>query len=46
MFENAAETIEKLARDLERQKLLAELNECKTLQDFEKVREELRSHCK
>ena len=43
MLPNSAETIEKLARALEREKLLAKLNECKTLEDYEKVREELRT---
>ena len=43
MLPNSAETIEKLARALEREKLLARLNECVSLEDFQKVREELKA---
>lgn len=43
MMPNAAETIEKLARALEREKLLSKLNECKTLEEYKKVHEELRT---
>lgn len=35
MIPNSAETIERLARELERQKILMELLECKTLEDYE-----------
>lgn len=45
MLPNSAETIEKLARELERQRLSAKLQECKTLEEFEKVRDELKAQC-
>ena len=42
MMPDAAEVIERLARALEQERILAKMNECKTLEDFEKVREELK----
>lgn len=45
MMPNGAETIEKLARELERQKLLVRFSECQTLDDFKKALEELRAKC-
>ena len=39
------ETIERLSRELERQQLLMNLNDCKTLEDFEKFRDELKERC-
>lgn len=43
---NTAETIEKLARQLERQRLLTDLKECKTLEDFQKLTEKYESLCR
>ncbi len=43
---NTAETIEKLARQLERQRVLTDLKECKTLEDFQKLTEKYESLCK
>lgn len=43
MMPNSAETIERLARELERQKILMELLECKTLDDYEKLVEKLKA---
>lgn len=40
-----AETIEKLARQLERQKLLTELRSCETLEDFKKLIEKYEAIC-
>lgn len=45
MLPNSAETIEKLARALERERLLAKLNECQTLEDYERVKAELKAQC-
>ena len=45
MLSNSAETIERLARELERQRLSAKLSECQTLEDFKKVAEELKAQC-
>lgn len=45
MMPNAAETIEKLARALERERLLSKLSECVTLEDYERVKSELRAQC-
>jgi len=45
MMPNAAETIEKLARELERQKLLSELQECNTLEDYQAYVEKLKAKC-
>lgn len=43
---NYAETIEKLARQLEQQKLLTELRSCETLEDFKKLTEKYEAICK
>ncbi len=40
-----AETIEKLARQLEQQRLLSELLQCVTLEDFEKLVEKYKAIC-
>lgn len=45
MMQNAAETIEKLARELERQKILSELQDCKTLEEYEAYVEKLKAKC-
>lgn len=45
MMPNAAETIERLARELERQKILSELQECKTLVEYEAYVEKLKAKC-
>ncbi len=42
---NNAETIEKLAKQLEQQKILLELKSCKTLEDFQKLTEKYESIC-
>lgn len=42
---NSAETIEKLARQLEQQKFLTELKECETLDDLEKLKEKYQAIC-
>ena len=43
MMPNSAETIERLARELERQKILMELLECKTLEDYEEIVKKLKA---
>lgn len=43
MMPNSAETIERLARELERQKILMDLLECKTLEDYEAVVNKLKA---
>lgn len=43
---NTAEIIEKLARQLERQRMLTDLKECKTLEDFQKLTEKYESLCR
>lgn len=43
---NYAETIGKLARQLEQQKLLTELRSCETLEDFKKLTEKYEAICK
>lgn len=43
---NTAEMIEKLARQLERQRLLTDLKECKTLEDFQNLTEKYESLCR
>lgn len=43
---NYAETIEKLARQLEQQKFLTELRSCETLEDFKKLTEKYEVICK
>lgn len=40
------ETIERLARQLEQQKLLTELRSCETLEDFKKLTEKYEAICK
>lgn len=42
---NSAETIEKLARQLEQQKILADLKECETLEDLHKLVEKYTAIC-
>ena len=42
---NSAETIEKLARQLEQQKFLAELKECETLEDLARLKEKYTTIC-
>lgn len=42
---NSAETIEKLARQLEQQKINAELQSCETLEDFKKLAEKYKAIC-
>lgn len=41
MMPNAAETIERLARSLERRRILAELEKCQTVEEYDSVREKL-----
>lgn len=43
---NTAETIEKLARKLERQRVLTDLKECKTLKDFQELTKKYEALCK
>lgn len=45
MMPNSAETIERLARELERQKILMELQECQTLEDYQELVKKLRAQC-
>lgn len=42
---NSAETIEKLTRQLEQQKFLADLKECETLDDLHKLIEKYQTIC-
>ncbi|MCD7777267.1 MAG: hypothetical protein LUH47_02020 [Clostridiales bacterium] len=42
---NSAETIENLARKLERAKLLIELKDCKTLEDFQALQQKYENLC-
>lgn len=42
---NSAETIEKLTRQLEHQKMLADLKECETLEDLQKLVEKYTALC-
>ena len=42
---NSAEIIEKLTRQLEHQKILADLIECETLEDFKKLIEKYKTLC-
>ena len=42
---NNAETIEKLTRQLEQQKFLADLKECKTLEDLEELIKKYQALC-
>ncbi len=43
---NNAEMIEKLAKQLEQQKILNELRSCETLEDFKKLIEKYEAICK
>ena len=43
---NASETIEKLAKKLERMKILNDLRDCETLEDFEKLKNKYEAICK
>lgn len=43
---NTAETIEKLARKLERQCILTDLKECKNLEDFQELTKKYEALCK
>lgn len=45
MMPNAAETIERLAKTCERQRIFSMLQECKTLEEYEKVKSELKAQC-
>ena len=42
---NASETIEKLAKQLERLKFLNDLKECETLEDFKEVTKKYETLC-
>ncbi|MBD5111006.1 MAG: hypothetical protein HDT42_00500 [Ruminococcaceae bacterium] len=42
---NNAETIEKLAKQLEQQKILNDLQSCQTLEDFQKLVEKYEAIC-
>lgn len=42
---NSAETVEKLTRQLERHKMLADLKECETLEDLQKLVEKYTALC-
>ena len=42
---NAAETIEKLAQKLERSRVLNDLKECKTLEEFQEVTKKYERLC-
>lgn len=44
MFDNA-ETIEKLAKQLEQQKFLNDLQSCETLEDFKQLVEKYKTIC-
>ncbi|MCM1166534.1 MAG: protein phosphatase [Lachnospiraceae bacterium] len=43
---NNGEIIEKLARQLEQQKILNDLQDCETLEDFKKLTEKYEAICK
>lgn len=43
---NYAEVIEKLAKQLEQQKILSDLRSCETLEDFKKLTEKYETICK
>ncbi len=43
---NSAETIEKLEKQLEQQKFLVDLQECQTLEDFQKLVKNTRLYAK
>ncbi|MBO6147946.1 MAG: hypothetical protein J6O55_01245 [Lachnospiraceae bacterium] len=42
---NTAEVVEKLAGKLERQKILIELKDCETIQDFKKLQKKYELLC-
>jgi hypothetical protein len=42
---SASDTIEKLAKQLERLKFLSDLRECKTLEDYEQVKKKYEILC-
>lgn len=42
---NSAETIEKLARQLEQQKILSDLKECETIEDLKKLIDKYTAIC-
>lgn len=42
---NNAETIEKMAKQLEQQKILNDLQSCQTLEDFQKLVEKYEAIC-
>ena len=42
---NASETIEKLAKQLERLKFLNDLKECETLEDFQEITKKYETLC-
>ena len=42
---NSAETIESLARKLERARILNDLKECKTLEDYQELTKKYESLC-
>lgn len=43
---NASETIEKLAKQLERMKFLNDLRDCETLEDFRELTKKYEAICK
>ncbi|MBE5926448.1 MAG: protein phosphatase [Lachnospiraceae bacterium] len=43
---NASETIEKLAKQLERMKFLNDLRDCETLEDLKKLKDKYEAICK
>lgn len=42
---NAAEMLEKLTRKLEQQRMLADLKECKTLEEFQELTKKYEAIC-
>ncbi|MCD7865881.1 MAG: hypothetical protein LUG54_07730 [Clostridiales bacterium] len=46
LMPSSAETIEALARKLERSRILLDLKECKTLEDFLEITEKYETLCK
>jgi hypothetical protein len=45
MMTNNAETIERLARELERQKIIFELSECNSVEDYKEFVQKLKAQC-
>ena len=43
---NSAEVIEKLARKLERERILSDLKECNTIEDLENLKKKYEALCK